>query len=204
MICRQPHAKNPLNVIVLNKVNIRFGSASSIFPVCCNRRHLHLISKSLSLASWRPTVQQIISADSDLAVYHSIQTEYMQVIEMSSGLASGSLHRFSQHHHWTKMLTKGVCTFINTWDLSKIGTSRLLRSESPSGMYAKLRTVAPSNDTVHPTRSLYYCLFAPHMVFRAHSVRGETFIQRKNYHITVWKWLYSRKNRRVYERCLSC
>jgi len=52
----------------------------------------------------------------------------------------------------------------------------LLRSEIPSGMCAKLRTVVASNSRVHPTRPLYYCLFAPHIcgfVLRAHSVRGE-------------------------------
>ena len=52
----------------------------------------------------------------------------------------------------------------------------LLRSESPSGMCAKLRTVAASNNRVHLTRSLYYCLFAPHIygvVHHAHSVGGE-------------------------------
>ena len=37
----------------------------------------------------------------------------------------------------------------------------LLRSEIPSGMCAKLRTVAASNNRVHMPWSLYYCLFAP-------------------------------------------
>jgi len=37
-----------------------------------------------------------------------------------------------------------------------------LRSEIPSGMCAELRTVAASNNRDHPTRSLFYCLFAPH------------------------------------------
>jgi len=31
-------------------------------------------------------------------------------------------------------------------------------------MCAELRTVTASNNRAHPTRSLYYCLFAPHMV----------------------------------------
>ena len=39
----------------------------------------------------------------------------------------------------------------------------LLRSEIPSGIYAKLRTVAASNNRVHMPWSLYYCLFAPHI-----------------------------------------
>ena len=46
----------------------------------------------------------------------------------------------------------------------------VLRSEIPSGMCAKLRTVAASNNRDHPTRSLCYCLFAPHtyILFFAH------------------------------------
>jgi len=60
----------------------------------------------------------------------------------------------------------------------------MLRSEIPSGMCAKLHTVAASYNRVHASQSLYYdyyCLFAPHIygvVLRAHPVRGETHIQR--------------------------
>ena len=57
----------------------------------------------------------------------------------------------------------------------------VLRSEILSGMCAKLRTVAASNFRDHPTRSLYYCLFAPRIyifVLRAHPVRGESHNQR--------------------------
>jgi len=46
----------------------------------------------------------------------------------------------------------------------------------PSGMCAKLRTVAASNNGDHASQTLYYCLFAPciYIVFlRPHSVRGE-------------------------------
>ena len=39
----------------------------------------------------------------------------------------------------------------------------LLRSEIPSGICAKLRTVAASNNRVHMPWSLYHCLFAPHL-----------------------------------------
>jgi len=47
----------------------------------------------------------------------------------------------------------------------------LLRSEMPSGMCAKLRTVAACNNRVHMPWSLCYCLFAPHIcmvLFFAH------------------------------------
>ena len=57
----------------------------------------------------------------------------------------------------------------------------LLRSESPSSMCAKLRTVAASNNRDHAPQSLCYCLFAPHIfgvVLRVHPVRGESHIQR--------------------------
>jgi len=57
----------------------------------------------------------------------------------------------------------------------------LLRSECQSGMCAQLRTVAASNNRVHMPWSLYYCLFTPHtcgVVLRAHSVRGESHIER--------------------------
>jgi len=53
--------------------------------------------------------------------------------------------------------------------------------KSPRGMCAKLRTMAASNNRVHPTRSLYYCLFTPHIyiiVLRAHPIRGESHNQR--------------------------
>jgi len=39
----------------------------------------------------------------------------------------------------------------------------LLRSEMPSGMCAKFRTVAASSNRVHMPWSLYCCLFAPHI-----------------------------------------
>jgi len=42
----------------------------------------------------------------------------------------------------------------------------VLRSEIPSGMSAKLHTVAASNNRDHAPQSLYYCLFAPHMCWR--------------------------------------
>jgi len=56
----------------------------------------------------------------------------------------------------------------------------LLRSEIPNGMCAKLHTVAASNNRDHLTRSLYYCLFAPHtciFVLCAHPVHGESHNQ---------------------------
>jgi len=43
--------------------------------------------------------------------------------------------------------------------------------KSLSGMYAKLRTVAASNNRVHALQSLYYCLFEPRIhivVLRTH------------------------------------
>ena len=59
----------------------------------------------------------------------------------------------------------------------------LLRSESPSGKFAKIHTVIASNNKDHAPQSLYYWLFVPHTVYmgvvlRAHAVRGESHIQR--------------------------
>ena len=59
--------------------------------------------------------------------------------------------------------------------------SELLRSEIPSGICAKLRTVAASNNRDHMPWSLYYCFFAPRtytVVLHAHPVRGESHNQR--------------------------
>jgi len=55
--------------------------------------------------------------------------------------------------------------------------------KSRSGMWAKLRTVAASNNRDHAPRSLNYCLFAPHIcgvVLRAYSVRAESHIPNVN------------------------
>jgi len=46
----------------------------------------------------------------------------------------------------------------------------LLQSESLSGKCAKLYTVAASDNRDRLTRSLYYCLFAPH-VYGCYSLR---------------------------------
>jgi len=51
----------------------------------------------------------------------------------------------------------------------------VLWSESPISMCAKRHTVAAGSNRIHPTRSLYYCLFALHIygvVLHAHSVCG--------------------------------
>jgi len=58
---------------------------------------------------------------------------------------SGSIHHFTNHS-----------SDSTVFDM-------LLRSEIPSGICAKLRTVAASNNRVHMPWSLYYCLFEPHI-----------------------------------------
>jgi len=75
------------------------------------------------------------------------------------------------HCEWHTKQVKPLCC----------ATNLLLRSEIPSGMCAKLRSVGASNNRDHPTRSLYYCLFTPHtyiFVLRAHPVHGESYNQR--------------------------
>jgi len=55
------------------------------------------------------------------------------------------------------------CVVYMQWVNITCNELLLLRSEIPSGMCAKLRTVAASNNRVHMPWSLYYCLFAPHI-----------------------------------------
>ena len=53
---------------------------------------------------------------------------------------------------------------LNSAQPSQPGHSTiLLQLEIPSGICAKLRTVAASKNRVHMPWSLYYCLFAPHI-----------------------------------------
>ena len=64
----------------------------------------------------------------------------------------------------------------------------LLQSSIPSGMRTKLPTVAASNNRVHPTRSLDYCLFAPHIyivLFFAHIL----FVVNHTFSTTPAEWL---------------
>jgi len=54
-------------------------------------------------------------------------------------------------------------SFMLFWTTEAESNMVLLRSEIPSGMCAKLRIVAASNNRVHMPWSLYHCLFAPHI-----------------------------------------
>ena len=77
----------------------------------------------------------------------------------------------------------------------------VLQSESPSGMCAKLNTVAASNNRIHLTRSLYYCLFAPRIwvlfFTHTHSVQRQQRLQqhpllftmnRTDYTFFLWRF----------------
>jgi len=58
----------------------------------------------------------------------------------------------------------------------ELNTCTVLRSEIPSGVCAKLRTVAASNNGHHARNLSYFCLLAPRIhIFglRAHPARGE-------------------------------
>ena len=64
----------------------------------------------------------------------------------------------------TAPIARSLCEGLNLARPPHPGHSTiLLRSEIPSGMSAKLRTVAASNNSVHMPLSLYYCLFTPHI-----------------------------------------
>jgi len=74
-------------------------------------------------------------------------------------------HKFCQRASNTLQWHVCLANFCETLfhkHLRRFCTVVLLRSEIPSGICAKLRTVAASNNRDHPTRSLYYCLFASH------------------------------------------
>jgi len=61
----------------------------------------------------------------------------------------------------------------------------LLRSEIPSGICAKLHTVAASNNRVHMPWSLYSCLFAPHIYVwycSSHTTRSWWIAQSTQHH----------------------
>jgi len=82
----------------------------------------------------------------------------------------------------------------------------LLRSEISSSMCAKLCTVAASNNRDHPTRSLFYCLFAPRsyiFVLRAHPARGESYNQRNTTGEVATILTVERKIPRWFYVCLS-
>jgi len=73
----------------------------------------------------------------------------------------------------------GNCTKSSKRKIVCVGPKYLevLLSEIPSGMCAKLRTVAASNNRDHARNLSYYCLLAPCIyifVLRAHPVRGES------------------------------
>jgi len=81
------------------------------------------------------------------------------------------------------LLIRSMCHFFNCDCYFSPNTIDVilvpLRSESLSGMCAKLRTVAASDNRDHLTRSFYYCLFVPHIhgvVLHTHSVRSEPCI----------------------------
>ena len=93
--------------------------------------------------------------------------------------------RLQQHPSFlqrTAPIARSLCGGCTWHDLYILVTAPFCCDrKSPSGMCAKLRTVAANSNRVHAPQSLYYCLFALHVcgVFlRAHPVRGESYIQR--------------------------
>jgi len=111
-------------------------------------------------------------------------------LSLKSFLGTGVLRKY----YWEYFHNRSRSIFVKRWfkgfwnsKVMKVETIRktsgfeLLRSEIPSGMCAKLHTVAASNNRDYASLSLCYCLFAPliyRVVLRGHSVRGEPLIQR--------------------------
>jgi len=75
---------------------------------------------------------------------------------------------------------------VCTWHDLHILVTILLRLENPSSVWAKLCTVATSNNREHAPQSLNYCLIAPYVcgvVLRAHAVHGDSGVQ-----VRIWKF----------------
>ena len=106
---------------------------------------------------------------------HSVQGELcISVQRQQSGC--NNIPFFLQQ---TAPITFFLWRFHIAWPSHPGHSTILLRSESPSGMCTKVRTVAASNIRDHVPWLLYYCLFAPHTcggVLRTHSIRGEPCI----------------------------
>jgi len=95
--------------------------------------------------------------------------------------------RLQQHHSFlqrTAPVARSFCGGFTRHELHILVTAPFCCDrKSPSGICAKLHTVAASSNRVRMPWSLYYCLFVPHtciVVLRAHPVRGESHIQRNN------------------------
>jgi len=61
------------------------------------------------------------------------------------------------------MLWQSICSENSISSFLVLVTLLLLRSEIPSGVCAKLRTVAESNNRDHARNLSYYCLLALHI-----------------------------------------
>ena len=84
-------------------------------------------------------------------------TRFRSSLEGCQGIGPLTLRSRSGQKYQSVTATKS----ITIWNVAFM-TNILLRSESPSGMCAKLHTVAASNNRDHPTtRSLYYYWFVP-------------------------------------------
>ena len=81
----------------------------------------------------------------------------------------------------TAPIARSFCEGFTQHNLHILVTTPFCCDRKASGICAKLRTVAASNNIDHAPQSLYCCLFAPHIcsvVLRVHPVRGESHIQR--------------------------
>ena len=83
--------------------------------------------------------------------------------------------------HFVFLINTQITTLPSLRRYGELNTCTVLRSEIPSGICAKLRTVAASKNTDHARNLSSYCLLALRIhifVLRAHPVRGEPHNQR--------------------------
>ena len=79
-------------------------------------------------------------------------------------------------------MTFTLCTFTVAKCIARM---MVMRSESLRGKCAKLHTVAASNNRDQPTRSLYYCMFVPHLCGCCFSYTSRLWWMK---HLTQHQW----------------
>ena len=153
---------------------------------CCDRKSRAACVQSF--APWQQATIEIIRRDLSIIacsrhIHIFLFFAHIPFV-MNHTINATSLERLQQHPILFTMNHTDRTFFV--WRLNSARpphpghSTILLQSEIPSGMCAKLHTVAASNNRDHSTRSLYYCLFAPHtfiFVLGAHFVRDESHDQ---------------------------
>jgi len=156
-------------------------------PFCCDRKARAACAQSFTL--WQQATIEITRRD------HSIIacSRHMYMVLFFAHIPFVVNRTFSatpakrlQQHPLVFTTKRTVRTFFFLWRLHLARPSHpghstiLMRSESPSGMCARLHTVAASNNRDHAPQSLCYCLFAS-PIYRCYQ-----FFFKENVRSPVW------------------